>query len=99
MIRVHRYRHCSVRVVNKGKRRVVGPDGKERIQQIRYKGYKTHVSVNAETGIVTTVIPTPGNRADNKVFPQLLAHDQALELPTTTYGGDRAYTDTALHVR
>jgi len=60
---------------------------------------KTYVSVNAETGIVTTVVPTLGNRPDNKVFPQLLAHDEALGLPTTTYGGDRAYTDTALHVR
>ena len=92
-------RDRGAQIVNKGKRRVVGPDGKERIKQIRYKGYKTHVSVNAETGIVTTVVPTPGNRADNKVFPQLLAHDQALELPTTTYGGDRAYDDTDIHER
>lgn len=92
-------RDRDAQIVNKGKRRVVGPDGKERIKQIGYKGYKTHVSVNAETGIVTTVVPTPGNRADNKVFPQLLAHDQALGLPTTTYGGDRAYDDTDIHER
>jgi len=92
-------RDPDAQMVNKGKRRVVGPDGKERIKQIRYKGHKTHVSVNAETGIVTTVVPTSGNRADNKVFPQLLAHDQALELPDTTYGGDRAYDDTDIQER
>ena len=55
--------------------------------------------MNAETGIVTTVVPTLGNRPDNKVFPQLLAHDEALGLPTTTYGGDRAYDDTDIHER
>ena len=60
---------------------------------------KTHVSLNAETGIVTSLVPSRGNQADNKVFPDLLAHDQALQLPTTTYGGDRAYDDTDIYER
>ncbi len=33
-------RDPDAQMVNKGKRRVVGPDGKERIKQIRYRGYK-----------------------------------------------------------
>jgi len=33
-------RDPDAQMVNKGKRRVVGPDGKERIKQIPYRGYK-----------------------------------------------------------
>ena len=49
--------------------------------------------------MVTSILPARGNTADNKAFPALLAHDQALGLPTTTYGGDRAYDDTDIHER
>jgi IS5 family transposase len=86
-------------VVHKGKRPVTQPDGTTVTRAIRYKGYKTHVSVNAETGIVTTMVITPGNRADNKVFPQLREHDRALNLPTRAYGGDKAYDDTDIYER
>ena len=92
-------RDPDARVVNKGERQVVGPDGQRRKKRVRYRGYKTHVSLNAETGLVTTLLPTRGNQADNKAFPDLLAHDQALQLPTTTYGGDRAYDDTDIYER
>ncbi len=92
-------RDPDAQIVNKGKREVVEPDGRKRTQQIRYKGYKTHVSVNVERGLTTTVIPARGNTADNKALPELLAHDQSLDLPTTTYGGDRAYDDTDIHER
>jgi IS5 family transposase len=92
-------RDPDAQVVNKGKREVVEPDGHKTTRQIRYRGYKTHVSVNAETGLTTTVIPARGNTADNKAFAQLLEHDQSLNLPTTTYGGDRAYDDTDIHER
>jgi len=60
---------------------------------------KTHVSLDAQTGMVTTFLPSRGNLADNKAFPDLLAHDQALQLPTTTYGGDRAYDDSDIYER
>jgi IS5 family transposase len=92
-------RDPDAQVVNKGKREVVEPDGRKTTRQIRYKGYKAHVSVNAETGLTTTVIPARGNTADNKAFAALLAHDHSLDLPTTTYGGDRAYDDTDIHER
>jgi IS5 family transposase len=92
-------RDPDAQVVNKGKREVVEPDGRKKTRQIRYRGYKTHASVNAGTGLTTTVIPARGNTADNKAFAQLLEHDQSLNLPTTTYGGDRAYDDTDIHER
>jgi IS5 family transposase len=92
-------RDPDARVVHKGKRRVTQPDGTTKTQAIRYKGYKTHVSVNAQTGIITTMVATRGNRADNKVFPQLRQHDRALNLPTAAYGGDKAYDDTDIYER
>lgn len=86
-------------VVNKGKREVVEPDGKRTKREVRYKGYKCHVSVNAATGLVTTAHAALGNSADNKAFPGVLAHDRTLQLPTTRYGGDRAYDDTDIYAR
>jgi len=86
-------------IVNKGKRNVTEADGTTVTQSIRYRGYKTHASVNAETGIVTSVVVTPGNHADNKAFPLLRAHDRTLNLPTQAYGGDRAYDDTDIYER
>ncbi len=86
-------------IVNKGKREVVEPDGKRVKKELRYLGYKTHVSVNAQTGVITSFTCTRGNRADNKEFPHLLTQDQALHLPTQAYGGDAAYDDTDIYVR
>jgi len=92
-------RDPDAQVVHKGKRYVVGPDGKRTMQEIRYRGYKTHVSVNAGTGITTSIVPAPGNTADNKAYPALRDHDRSLPLPTRIYGGDRAYDDTDIHER
>jgi IS5 family transposase len=94
-----RPRDPDARVVNKGKRKVTQADGTTETQRIRYRGYKTHASVNAETGIVTTAVVTHGNRADNRVFPQVREHDRALNLPTRAYGGDKAYDDTDIYER
>ena len=85
-------RDPDARVVDKGEREVVGPDGKHTKKKMRYKGYKTHVCVEAKTRLVTSIVPALGNTADNKAFPDLQRHDQSLHLPTTTYGGDKAYT-------
>jgi len=92
-------RDPDARVVNKGRRTVTQADGTRETQQIRYRGYKTHASVNAQTGIVTTVHPDIGDSADNKAFPTLRAHDRELDLPTQAYGGDKAYDDTDVYER
>lgn len=89
-------RDPDARVVNKGQREVVEPGGQTVKKEIRYQGYKTHVSVDAQTGIVTSVVPGPGDSADNKAFDQLLEHDRSLGLPTETYTGDKAYDDTGV---
>jgi len=92
-------RDPDARVVDKGQRQVVEANGQRTTKQIRYRGYKTHVSVNAKTGIVTSVVPAHGNSADNKAFPALRQHDCTLDLPTRAYGGDKAYDDTDIYER
>lgn len=92
-------RDPQARVVHKGKREVVEADGRKVTKDIRYRGYKTHLSVDAKTRVPTSVIPTMGDTADNKAFPSLFAHDLSLHLPTTTYGGDKAYDDTDIFER
>lgn len=84
-------------VVHKGKRRVTGPDGTTHTEDITFLGYKTHVSMDAESGIVTSITPTFGNTADNKEMPDLVKHDAALGIPALTYAGDRGYDDGDLH--
>ena len=84
-------------VVRKGERAVTEPDGSTEQKEIMYLGYETHVSMDAETGIVTSIKPSVGNTADNMQMPDLLAHDEALGVPGETYAGDRAYDDGELH--
>lgn len=92
-------RDPDARVVYKGEREVVEPDGETVKRNIRYRGYKTHVSMDAKTRVVTGVKPDWGDGADNRAFPALLEHDRSLGLPTHTYGGDKAYDDTDLFER
>jgi IS5 family transposase len=87
------------RVVRKGKREVVEPDGTKVKKDIRYRGYKTHTSVNAKTGVASSLLPSHGSMADNKAFPYLHTHDRSLGLPTTIYAGDKAYDDTDIFER
>lgn len=92
-------RDPDARVVNKGKRSVVTAEGLPEEKEIRYRGFKTHTSTNAETLIVTSILPALGNTADNKAFGALRKHDRELGLPVTTYAGDRAYDDTAIYMQ
>jgi IS5 family transposase len=92
-------RDKQAQLVKKGTRRKTGPDGKLTMQDVQYLGYKSHVSVNAESGLITSVVPTGGSAPDNKQVPQLLAHDAAVGAPAEIYAGDKAYDDTDLHFR
>ena len=85
--------------VKKGERRSPGPAGEVTRQEVRYLGYKSHTSLNAETGLITTLVPTVGRAADNEVCPRLLAHDEEIGVGATIYAGDKAYDDTDLHYR
>jgi IS5 family transposase len=90
-------RDPDARVVRKGKRRVVKPDGSVQQEEITSRGYKAHTAQNVPTGIVTTAHVTHGNAADNKAFGPIRAHDKELGLPIRAYGGDKAYDDTDIY--
>ncbi len=92
-------RDPQAQLVKKGKRSVTQPDGTAKMEEQQYLGYKSHMSLNAETGLITSLVPTAGSAADNKQFPKLLAHDESLEVDAEIYSGDKAYDDTDLHYR
>jgi IS5 family transposase len=92
-------RDPDARVVNKGRRTEVEAGGEALEKEVRYRGFKTHTAMNAETGLVTSIEPHIGNTADNKAFPALRAHERTLDLPTRLYAGDRAYDDTDIYAR
>jgi transposase, IS5 family len=90
-------RDKQAQLVKKGKRRKAAPDGTVTSQEVQYLGYKSHTSLNAKTGLITTIEPTAGSAADNEQFPKLLIHDMRVGVTATIYSGDRAYDDTDLH--
>lgn len=55
-------------------------------------GYKAHVAVEPETGLVTDAVLTPANTSDAEVAPELLEHEAA----GTEVLGDSAYGSGAL---
>jgi len=92
-------RDRQARVVKKGRRRKTGPDGKVTTMEFQYLGYKTHASLDAQTGLITSLLPTRGSAADNKQFAKLLAHDEEVGVDALIYTADKAYDDTDLHYR
>jgi transposase, IS5 family len=92
-------REPEASLVQKGAHTVTEPDGHVATKVIQYRGYKAHVSLNAETGLITSIVPSVGRAADNLQFPYLLEHDEALGVAADTYTGDMAYDDTDLHFR
>ncbi len=86
-------------VVQKGKRTVTEANGQVTTRAMQYHGYKSHVSLNAATGLITSLQPTTGKAADNVQFPSLLAHDEQVGVNARIYTGAMAYDDTDLHER
>lgn len=77
----------------KGKRRRT-PGLREREY---FYGYKTHVSLNARTELITSLTVTPGAAYDGHQLPALVDQDLAQGLPVGVYAGDRGYDDGENH--
>ena len=90
-------RDGQAQLVKKGKRSQTGPDGTVTKTELQYLGYKSHVSLNAETGLITSIEPTSGSAADGRQFTKLLRHDELLGVGADIYSADKAYDDTDLH--
>ncbi|NIT60217.1 MAG: transposase, partial [Aliifodinibius sp.] len=67
-------------------------------EQIEYfYGYKAHVSLNAESGMITNLVVTPGNAYDGHKLPELINRDLELGLPIGIVAADRGYDDGDNH--
>ena len=86
-------------VVHKGTRLVTRADRKVEQQELMHLGYKTHVSQDAKTGIVTSINPTTGSSADNHQMAALIDNDRRLGLAPDTYTADKGYDDGELHTK
>ena len=81
----------------KGSRRVRDAQGKKVTQKEYFLGYKAHVSLNAESELITSVLVTSGNAPDGHQLPQLLERDLAQQVPLRTVSADRGYDDGHNH--
>jgi IS5 family transposase len=78
-------------------RTVKNAEGKEEKQTEYFYGYKAHVSLNAENGLITSLETTSGEAADGHHFTSLVDHDLKQSLPVETYTADKAYDDGENH--
>jgi hypothetical protein len=71
--------------------------GKEEEQTDYFFGYIAQVSMNAETGLITSLETSSGEAYDGRYFCPLVDHDLAQQLPVNTYAGDKGYDDGDNH--
>jgi IS5 family transposase len=81
----------------KHKRKVKNEEGKEEEQVQYFYGYKAHVSLNAENGLITSLECTSGEVYDGHHFTSLVDHDLEQKLPVEVYTADKAYDDGENH--
>ena len=81
----------------KHKRKVKTEHGKEEEQTEYFYGYKAHVSLNAENGLITSLEVTSGEVYDGHHFCSLVDHDLEQKLPVDTYAGDKGYDEGNNH--
>jgi IS5 family transposase len=62
-----------------------------------FYGYKAHVSLNAQNGLITSVVHTAGNGHDGHQLPKLLQKDLSQGLPVQIVAADRGYDDSDNH--
>lgn len=78
-------------------RKVKTEEGKEKEQTEYFFGYKAHVSLNAQNGLITSVEATSGEAYDGHHFCSLVDHDLSQKLAVDTYTGDKGYDDGNNH--
>jgi len=83
----------------KHQRKVKDPETGQIHKQTEYfHGYKAQTSLNAHSGLITSVKSTTGKANDGKQLPTIVAKDNFTPLPRKrTYAGDKAYDDGENH--
>lgn len=59
----------------KGKKEARNEAGARQKQRVYFYGYKTHLSLNAETEFITSLKVTPGSAYDGRQLPSLVEED------------------------
>jgi len=54
---------------------------------VQYVGYKSYVSLDAESGLITSILPTSGKATDNEQFAKLPVHDKQVGAAADVYTG------------
>ncbi len=81
----------------KHQRKVKNETG-ERVEQREYfYGYKAHVSMNAQSELVTSLEVTAGGAYDGHHFVSLVEQDRQQGLPVEAYTADKGYDDGHNH--
>jgi IS5 family transposase len=81
----------------KHQRKVRNAQGKVERQNQYFYGYKAHVSLNAESGLITAVEVTSGEAYDGHHLVGLVERDLQQGLPVETYAADKGYDDGDNH--
>jgi IS5 family transposase len=81
----------------KHSRKVKKENGETEKQVEYFYGYKAHVSLNAENGLITSVQATSGEVYDGHYFKPLVDHDLEQGLGVHTYTADKGYDDGNNH--
>lgn len=81
----------------KHKHKVKTENGKEETQTQYFYGYKSHTSMNAENGLITSLEITSGEAYDGHHFRSLVDHDLEQEIGVETYAADKGYDDSENH--
>jgi len=81
----------------KGNKMVTGKDGKKHKETEYFCGYKDQVSFNAESGLVTSVIPGRANDYDGYKLKKLVERDLKKGIDVGTVAGDNGYDDGDNH--
>jgi len=82
---------------SKGKKRFKDAHGETHEQHKYFYGYKTHVSLNAESGLVTSVTVSSGRAYDGSYLPDLVKADICTGVMVGVVAADRGYDDSAHH--
>jgi IS5 family transposase len=79
-------------------RKVRDENGDIQEQKEYFYGYKTHASLNAENGLLTSLEFSSGEAYDGHFLPSLIKKDLAKGLPIEIVTADRSYDDSDNHV-
>lgn len=82
---------------SKGKKKIKTADGAWAQVNKAFYGYKSHMSMNGASEIVTAIVPTAGNKTDGQQFRELERRDEEVGVVAEIYAGDKGYDDGDNH--